>query len=420
MVNTFANVYPTTRCRALNAHLVRLQGMTSLPLPYRTATHSLRYARARLYLGISGVGTAVVVATAMLIFDIPSRILSTSAQQPLVVAVTSVWLALLVSTVAFMFFDVIGGAMLVRHRVSVSAWYAGWIRGVAVQALVWLVTIAALLGAARLLGPIGAFGVFAALQLVLAATRGFMARIIAPMPDGIMPDVLRSAAQRAGIDLNQIDVVDTPDEGFVGGWTGIRARMLLVPLRWAQLPEPALIAALTRRRIIADTGAHLRGVLGAIAFNCVGFAAALLLPNAALSTAAGVLTVACAMTLWAFIGVLVLPTLSRATVFAIDRVAARPVGAESMRDAVTLLDRWQDDEPWRPRVIETIFHPVPARFTRLENLNVPISNAPVNILHAHQLARHALWLSWGSLTPISRAVHCNVGRPALWAMLPGD
>jgi hypothetical protein len=40
--------------------------------------------------------------------------------------------------------------------------------------------------------------------------------------------------------------------------------------------------------------------------------------------------------------------------------------------------------------------------------------------HAHHLARHALWLSWGACTPLSRVVHCNVGRPALWAMLPGD
>lgn len=394
--------------------------MTSLLLSHRTTTRTFRYARARLYLGIGGVGTAVIVATTMLAFDIPSRILSTSAQQPLVVAVTSAWLALLVSTVAFMFFDVIGGAMLVRHRVSAGMWYVGWMRGASVQALVWLVTITALLGAARLAGPIGAFGVFFALQLALAATRGMMTRIIAPIPDSIMPDVLRSAAQRAGIDLNQIDVVNTPDEGFVGGWTGIRARTLLIPLRWAQLPEPALIAAITRRRIIADSGAHLRGVLGAIAFNCAGFAAALLLPNAVLSTAAGVLTLACAMTLWAFIGVLVLPTLSRPTVFAIDRVAAKRVSVESMRDAITLLDRWQDDEPSRPRVIETIFHPVPARFARLEKLNAPISDAPITILHAHHLARHALWLSWGSLTPIARAVHCNVGRPALWAMLPGD
>ncbi len=394
--------------------------MTSLPLPHRSTTRTLRYARARLYLGISGVGTAVVVATTMLAFDIPSRILSTSAQQPLVVAVTSAWLTLLVSTVAFMCFDVIGGVMLVRHRVTVGAWYMGWMRGASVQALVWLVTIAALLSAARLFGPIDAFGVFFVMQFVLAATRGVMTRIVAPMPERIMPDVLRSAAQRAGLDVKQIVIVDTLDEGFVGGWTGIRARKLLVPLRWAQLPESVLTAALCRRRIIADTGAHLRGVLGAIAFNCAGFAVVLFLSNAVLSTAAGILTVACAMTLWAFLGVLVLPTWSRAAVFAIDRVAATRVGVEWMREAVILLDRWQDDEPWRPRVIEIIFHPVPARFVRIEKLNAPISNAPVNIFHAHHLARHALWLSWGSLTPIARAVHCNVGRPALWAMLPGD
>jgi hypothetical protein len=36
------------------------------------------------------------------------------------------------------------------------------------------------------------------------------------------------------------------------------------------------------------------------------------------------------------------------------------------------------------------------------------------------VARHALYLAWGALSPLARAVHCNVGRPALWVVWPGD
>ena len=35
-------------------------------------------------------------------------------------------------------------------------------------------------------------------------------------------------------------------------------------------------------------------------------------------------------------------------------------------------------------------------------------------------ARTALFLSWASLGLLSRAVHCNCGRPALWVLFPGD
>jgi hypothetical protein len=31
-----------------------------------------------------------------------------------------------------------------------------------------------------------------------------------------------------------------------------------------------------------------------------------------------------------------------------------------------------------------------------------------------------LYLSWAGIGGLSRAVHCNVGRPPLWVLLPGD
>ena len=43
----------------------------------------LTYARARLFLGISGVGSVVLLTAALLYFRIPSRGLSLSAGEPL-------------------------------------------------------------------------------------------------------------------------------------------------------------------------------------------------------------------------------------------------------------------------------------------------------------------------------------------------
>ena len=126
------------------------------------------------------------------------------------------------------------------------------------------------------------------------------------------------------------------------------------------------------------------------------------------------------MTLWAFLGVLVLPTPSRAAVVAVDLAAAADVGALPMRLAMEQLDPWQDDEPVRTRAIETIFHPVPGRSARIAHVVNTSVGERVGVTHAHHLARHALWLSWASLSLISRLVPCNVGRPALWVMLPGD
>jgi hypothetical protein len=175
---------------------------------------------------------------------------------------------------------------------------------------------------------------------------------------------------------------------------------------------------LLRRRIAGTSGAHTRGVIGAIGWNTLGFALSLTLTGVSPASSAGVITLAAAMTLWAFLGVLLLPTPSRAAVFALDAVATATVGAAPMRNGIELLDQWQDDEPVRSTGVETVFHPVPGRSARIARL-VGNVNA-VKPWHAHHLARHALWLSWGACTPLSRAVHCNVGRPALWAMLPGD
>ncbi len=403
--------------------------MTSPFFPAATVARRVTYARARLYLGITGVGSAVLAAFAVLRTDFPTQGFSSAANQPLAAALVSIGLLGLFTTIAFLMFDLIGGAWLVRRRTWANVWLKRWARGAAVQWCVWMVSAALLLVTARVAGVWAAVGAFAAIQLVLAATRGRMARVVAALTVRPLPDALRTAAQRAGLNPARITVVDTDDEGFVGGWSGIRARELIVPLQWTQLPEPALVAALTRRQLIATSGAHTRGVLGAIGWNTAGVAVVVALSAwwgaPSLATAAGIVTLIAGMTLWGFLGVLLLPTPSRAAVYAIDAAAVKLTGAPALRDAIERLDRWQDDEPTRSKQVETIFHPVPARSGRLARLaksDTPVAGAtgPVSPLALHHLARHALWLSWGALTPLSRVVHCNVGRPELWVMLPGD
>jgi len=379
---------------------------------------TLTYARSRLYLGISGVGTAVVAAACLLYFDIPSVGFATTTEQSVGRSLFAVGLFFAMSAGLFFLFDLLGGAWVVRRKANAPLWLAAWGRGVAVQWTVWMLTAAALMLTARAAGTTAAIGVFMVIQFALALFRGTFVRIIASFSVHTPPPVFAEAAERAGIPLARLKVVDTADEGFVGGWSSLLPRTLVVPRRWELLPADVLAAQLARRAVVAESGAHVRGVLGAILFNTLGFVVVLQLTGAAPATAAGIVTIMAGMTLWAFLGVLVLPTPSRAAVYAADASAAATVGVAAVKASIERLDKWQDDEPTRSPNIERIFHPVPARANRLARLDG--ERRGLSALHAHNLARHALWLGWGGFSAISRAVHCNVGRTALWAMLPGD
>ena len=274
----------------------------------------MTYARARLWLGISGVGTAVLTATALLALDLPTRLLSDSASQPMAESLRSVMMVLGLGVLMFLPFDVIGGAVVVRQRPSVALFLTRWLRGVALQLVVWTLVAAVLMYVARQAAPAVVMAAFVGVQLVLALLRAPLARVIARVEAVALPERLRRLAAQAGVDPARLTLVQSSDEGFVGGWSGIAARTLVMPTRWLELPDDALLATLRRRQMIAASGAHRRGVLAAVAWNTLGFAAVLALTGATVATAAGLITVAAGMTLWAFLGVLVLPTPSRAAV----------------------------------------------------------------------------------------------------------
>jgi len=63
--------------------------------------------------------------------------------------------------------------------------------------------------------------------------------------------------------------------------------------------------------------------------------------------------------------------------------------------------------------VQAIFYPIPSAPLRLRQLERLRSGfVPGN------LARSNLYYFWATLTLLGRAVHCSVGRPALWVLPP--
>ena len=145
----------------------------------------------------------------------------------------------------------------------------------------------------------------------------------------------------------------------------------------------------------------------------IGFVAAAHLPGAGGCTVAELVATCCGFTCWSFLGLLILPTVSRQAAYTIDRqVLELGLSQEALGDVMLVLNTLQAEESERPAWIEAIFHPVPCS----ENRKQARRGSP----GAWHAARMMLFLSWSCLGLLSRAVHCNAGRPELWVLLPTD
>ncbi len=376
------------------------------------------YGRARLWLGMSGVGSFVVLATAGLAFHLPARLLpepnaSLSAQITALLAFAGAYAAVQLP------FDLFGGYLLPkwyrRRHASFPAFLGGLARGVAVHAAVFAAVAVGLLLAGRG-GGVGGV-VVAALGLALLLLRGRVAVASAESALELTPSspVL---SNEGSLPVVPTYMVESDDEGFTGAVVGIvRPRLMLVPMRWREVLDPEAFGVAVRRRQQAiQTGGWLRGRLVAIGFTLAGVAlAAGLIGGNRLAAAEGIVSFSLIFTLWSFLGLLLLPTPSRRGVADVDRsLLAAGCSRPAMERTIRLLDDLQDRERERPPVIETIFHPVPSVQARLRGPHTPGTRG------AWDAARTAVYLSTAGLGLLSRAVHCNSGRPALWAFLPID
>jgi hypothetical protein len=377
----------------------------------------MTYARARLWLGISGVGTIVVLSLVALWLNLPSKLLADA----------STFAGLTIPLAAYILvsfpFDFFGGYLLPRRHdrsaIALSTFLAVWLRGVLSQALLMGVCGFAILQAAHLGGTLLAIGLTTLLMLALLVAQAPIARLVGGMTSapGDFGPALDKLSQW-NVEAPYAVVYSSADPGFVGGLVGWPGHeRLIVPSGWLKQLSPQVVAVqLARRAGMIVTGARLRGVLLALLWNVTGFSLASWLAGWNLADAVGLITTALWFTVWSFVGLLLLPSLSRPAVFESDQFLRKHgVPATLLQQAIRDLDQRQDNEPARPKWIERVFHPVPSVSSRIGSLQ-----SGTRVRGAWQGARIALYLSWACFGFLSRAVHCNSGRPELWVLFPGD
>jgi len=356
------------------------------------------------------------------VFDLPHHLVAAEADRTFATALASIGLAWTLHALLLLPVDMLGGAFVVRERPGVLRWAASWLRGVTVQWFWFALAAALLMRTAQQFGHMSAMMAFVLLQLVLLTRQELLATLASGLRARDPSSALRDAATAAGIAPDRVREVETHELSFVGAWTGAAAGNLWVPAHWVKgLTTEQLVVALARRRAVITLGLRGRGVLVALAWNTLGFGLASSAPHADLVTAAGFVSTMAWFTLWSFLGVLILPTLSRPAVTSVDLYARRAHDPALVAETITRLDGWQDDEAERSAGVEMIFHPVPSRGARVRALaSHDTTDSDSSATGAWHATRMMLYLSWAGLGGLSRAVHCNVGRPAVWVMLPGD
>ncbi|MGB7345294.1 MAG: hypothetical protein WBD20_13855 [Pirellulaceae bacterium] len=385
----------------------------------------MTYARTRLWLGISGVGLIVFISSFLLLTGLPLELLSNSQSWN---AGDLYGLSVMISCLAAVMLplDLLGGYVLINRSrpgtITIGSFVKVWMRGVLVQACFFLMVGLAILAMGRAFGLVGACIGILAIGVIQVAFQFQISRLTASFPkraDNQMKTAVVAAVDQAkqwGWKPSPIVVVDHNDLGFTGGIVGLPGmeRIILPTNLLTELSTEQLAIAIARRLEAIQSGSRTRGVMLAFAWVMTGFVLSAILPGAGVTCVSELAMTCCGFTLWSFLGLLTLPTLSRQASYAIDgRLVKRGAKQEAFYETLRTLDRMQDDEPKRPAVIETIFHPVPSVENRRSEST---STFPI----AWHAARMTLFVSWSCMGMLVRAVHCNVGRPELWVMLPTD
>ncbi len=372
----------------------------------------MTYARARLWLGISCVGTMVVVSVLLLLFRVPAQLLA-RGMAPFGTEVAQFVGVLFAYAFLSGPFDFFGGYILPkeyeRSTLRFPQFLGRWLRGVLMHSTILLIIALTLLNAAKV-GGFGMFlGTYLALNLILLLLQPLIANLLAG-----------SIYRKADTETEQAKVrfAANSNSYYTGGIAGLPGmERVIVPDWWrAAFTAEQMKTILLRRTGVLRNGSRTRGLLLALLWNTFGACLSALL-SGHLSTVGGLVTFSLWFTLWNFIGLLLLPAPSQRGVFGGDTFALRHGAEKQILEAtIAQLDTYQDDEVSRFPSVETYFHPIPSVERRLTSLDAG-GSAEIGAWHG---ARMAIYLSWAGGSFLSRAVHCNCGRPDVWAFLPCD
>ncbi|CAN5156166.1 hypothetical protein BH11CYA1_BH11CYA1_07430 [soil metagenome] len=387
---------------------------------------AVAYARARRWLGISYVGTIVTTCSLLLIFSLPQKLFA-SSQNLQTIALDLVF-AILVFSLCSLPFDIAGYKIecyFDRSKQSFSAFLSDLLRASLAHGVVLLAMALAVAGAYHYGSLAGLLSVSITISLVLICTQFHFARLyggsnfsVQRLPKNFVP------GSKFAVKMPVILLVQVAERCFSGGivgWPG--SESIVIPKRWtSEFSEDELSVELLRRSSIIASGGRLRGILLAIGFTNLGILFAALLARFAFLLApdstAGLIVFSCLFTLWSFVGLLVMPYFSHIGVYEADNLAlASGVSKELLLATVSKIDSDLEGEAVRSVTVDTIFHPVPTIDFRLRALEHAEGQSPKG---AWQTARYAVFLSVVGVGLLGRAVHCNAGKPSLWAILPAD
>lgn len=379
----------------------------------------MTYGRARLWLGISGVGSLVLISTIALVTGLPQNFsqgatfgIDEFRQLTLVIGLYVAWMMPL---------DFLGGYWLPKRFNKSNASFGQWLTSYACAALfqgiVFAISGSLILMLGQSLGRAGGLLGIGAMTVIGWYLRNLSIRAQS-MNSAAVSERLSDAMSLLipwRLAIPRTIVVEHTDPGYTGGIIGLgKQATIVIPRAWLAFDSQELATALARRAVAVSSGSYHRGLMLAFVWNMSGFWLCSLTSAEGWGSMAGLITTLCWFTLWSFLGLLILPTISRNASLMIDGELLRlGVPQPWMNGAASSMDQLQDDEPARPRWIETIFHPVPSVQSRQYS-------EQFRGFGAWNVARTTLFLSWPCLGFLSRSVHCNLGRPELWTMLPTD
>ena len=342
----------------------------------------MSYNRARLLLGMASVGTWVMLATWLLRVEIEAHQL------------LGVCLAVSLP------FDLLGGQILPQRFSQTTppfgSWLSTYLRSLAVHTAI-------LAGSFRCLHWASQYGVLVPTATLLLVALIFFQSRLARLGGAVR------FAQRFQFEGREAVLAECSQPGFTGGVAGLPgSETILIPADWS---EEVREVAVCRRKLAVGNGARSLGLLVGGLWNLTGLY--LLAPSGAMSSVQ-VAHLSLSMTLWTFMGLLLLPRIARIGVRWMDTQTLRRVGWPAFQ---TYLDAMCDETRESHPFSEPVFYPIPSRDSRLGGLQRKKFHSGVRPWHP---ARQALYLSVGCSGLLSRAVHCNAGRPALWFFPPCD
>ena len=351
------------------------------------------YARARLFLGIGNVGFWVCLCLAALYWDLAGKLFPTELLHGKKLMIS---LCELLGGYAILQapFDWLGGYILPkmyrRYYGDFSDFITNWMRGVVVQGLILFLVGLSLLTFAEWL-----FWLALGWMLTLLLLQVFLAMLIG------------NFFWRGDRGWKSLD------DAFTGGIAGLPG--LQIPIFVTGRGQRLRAMDERRRHYLQNMQLPVAGVVIAVTFNLVGILLASEMLRHPLTTVSGLVELVLWFTLWSFLGLLTLPSVSRPAVYAGD-YALYARGVEQGEFARFLKsDASQSGEENRGDWVERIFHPVPSPANRLAHWG----KAP-GWSGGWHAARYAIYLSWAGLSLLIRAVHCNIGKPNVWVLLPCD